>query len=219
MNKKKCLLTVNGISTRGGHRFCGFTDPPLSAEGRQAVMGLRDRLLNAKDGLPKIWYLSDRRRTVESFEVLTAGMQAPIVRLTDRLREINFGDYENLTWDELPPDFQRSYELAMSAPMPLRFPNGESFYEMCERVTTGALDILSFADDDSDIGILGHQGSIRLWQLLATGQEPREFFNNQPDFATASWASISVADVASWRQRYMAPRTEYTPLSSLRQQD
>ena len=218
MSKKKCLLMVNGISTRGGNRFCGFTDPPLSGAGRQAMMSLRDELIGSNEGLPKIWYVSDRRRAIESFETLTAGMHAPVVRLTEKLREINFGDYENLTWDELPPDFQRSYEIAMNVPMTLRFPNGESFYEMCERVTAGALEILSFADDDSDLGILGHQGSIRLWQVIAAGLEPREFFNNQPNFATARWAEISVSDVATWRKKFMAPRVEYTPLSTAGQE-
>jgi len=202
---------VNGVSTRAGNRFSGWTDPPLSVLGQQAVMALRDRMISQNDSLPRIWYVSDRRRAVASFEIVTAGMHAPVVRLTEKLREINFGDYENLTWDELPPDFQRTYELALTDPMPLRFPHGESFFEMCDRVTTGAIDILSFVGDDSDLGILGHQGSVRLWQMLATGAPPRDFFVDAPEFASASWVNISLADVASWRQKYMAPRAEYSP--------
>jgi broad specificity phosphatase PhoE len=141
---RRCLVVMNGRSTRGSAgRFCGFTDPPLSPKGRQKVMSMRQKLLETNPRLPRIWYVSDRRRAIETFEIMTAGMPAPVVRLSDKLREINFGDFENLTWEELPPDFQQQYEACLTDPMSLKFPGGEGFRDLCERVTASALEILS----------------------------------------------------------------------------
>ncbi len=68
LSQRRCLVVQNGRSTRGqADRFCGWTDPPLSGQGRQAVLTLRQKLLDSGVRLPKIWYVSDRRRAVESF--------------------------------------------------------------------------------------------------------------------------------------------------------
>jgi broad specificity phosphatase PhoE len=203
---RRCLVVMSGRSTRGeASRFCGFTDPPMASEGRLAVLTLREALLAEGATLPAIWYVSDRRRAVETFEILTAGMRAPVVRLTDKLREINFGDYENLTWEELPADFQRHYEGCLKAPMDLKFPRGESFRDMCERVSTGALEYLSYEEDNSNIGVIGHQGSMRLWMMMAHGIPPDAFFDDTPELGKGLWLDISVGHVAQWRRKYLSP--------------
>lgn len=203
---RRCYIVMAGRSTRGqADRFCGWTDPPLSAQGRHAVLALRQRLTEQRARLPKIWYVSDRRRAVETFEVMSAGMHAPVVRLSDKLREINFGQYENLTWEELPEDFQRLYETSLRAPMELKFPGGEGFREMCDRVSSGALEILSYEEDDSDIGVVGHQGSMRLWMMMAEGLPPSSFFDETPELAEGRWLELDVAHVAQWRRKYLNP--------------
>lgn len=203
--KRRIFAVVNAKSTRASDRFCGFTDPPLSDAGVQSVLELRQAQAQTGRRSPKIWYVSDRRRTQETFELMTAGMHAPVVRITDRLREMNFGDFENLTWDELPDDFQRHYESCQNEPMGLVFPGGETFKELCSRVSSLALEVLSYDRDDADIGIIGHQGSIRLWQLMSQEKSPSEFFNSTPENATAEWLDISAIRVANWRRKYLEP--------------
>lgn len=205
-SQRRCFVVLNGRSTRGNaDRFCGWTDPPLSSQGRQAVLSLRQKLVESGVRLPKTWYVSDRRRAVESFEIMSAGMHAPVVRITDKLREINFGAYENLTWEELPDDFQRHYEACLRAPMDLKFPSGEAFREFCDRVSTGALEILSYAEDDSDVGVVGHQGSLRLWFMMAEGLPPEAFFDQTPELGDGRWLRIGVTDVGAWRRKFLAP--------------
>ena len=200
--KRRCLLILNGRSTRGQHdRFCGWTNPPISEEGRQQMLTRRKEVIESGLGLPPVWYVSDRRRAVESFEIMTAGMRAPVIRLTKSLREMNFGDYENLTWEELPADFQRDYEINLQKPLNLRFPDGESFIEMCDRVSAGALEILSYEGDRSDVAILGHQGSLRIWHLMAHDKPVTEFFSGGSDVPPTAWLEISSGDVAGWRRR------------------
>ena len=206
LSQRRCFVVLNGRSTRGqADRFCGWTDPPLSTQGQQAVLVLRQKLQESGTRLPKIWYVSDRRRAVESFEIMTAGMHAPVVRIADKLREINFGAYENLTWEELPDDFQRHYEACLRSPMELKFPSGEGFRELCDRVSAGALEILSYEEDDSDIGIVGHQGSLRLWFMMAEGLPPEAFFNDTPELGDGRWLRIGMQDVAQWRRKHLSP--------------
>ena len=204
--ERRCLIVMSGRSTRGlADRFCGWTDPPLSSEGRQGVLSLRQRIMASGTRLPKIWYVSDRRRASETFEIMTAGMHAPVVRLSEKLREIHFGQSENLTWEELPEDFQRQYELCINAPMELRFPGGEGFYDLCDRVSAIALEILSYEEDKSDIGIVGHQGSMRIWIMMASGLAPEAFFEETPELGNGRWLTIDVAQVAEWRRRHLSP--------------
>jgi broad specificity phosphatase PhoE len=207
MNQRRCFIVMSGRSTRGhATRFCGFTDPPLSSEGRKVVLALREGLLTGGTALPPVWYVSDRRRASETFEILTAGMRAPVVRLSDKLREINFGDYENLTWEELPEDFQRHYESCLKAPMELKFPRGESFREMCDRVSGGALEFLSYEDEEgARMGVVGHQGSMRLWMMMAKGLAPEAFFDDTPELGQGLWLDISVHHVAQWRLKHLLP--------------
>jgi broad specificity phosphatase PhoE len=198
---RRVLLVQNGESSRGhGDRFCGFTDPPLSEKGRQDVLDFLNRL--GKDRLPRCWFSSDRRRAQETFDILSAGLHAPIIRLTDTLREMNFGDFENLTWEELPPAFQRHYESCLKDPRDLKFPRGESFLDLCRRVSSGALEILAY-DDNSDIGIVGHQGSIKIWSMMANALAPAHFFEAIPEFSQGIWLNISLGDVASWRRAHL----------------
>lgn len=205
-SQRRCFVVLNGRSTRGNaDRFCGWTDPPLSSQGRQAVLDLRQKLTDNGTSLPRIWYVSDRRRAVETFEIMSAGMHMPVVRITDKLREINFGAYENLTWEELPDDFQRHYEACLRAPLDLKFPSGEGFREFCERVSSAALEILSYEEDDSDIGVVGHQGSLRLWFMMAEGTPPEAFFEQKLELGDGGWLRIGVQDVAAWRRKHLSP--------------
>lgn len=210
--RKRCFIVLNGRSTRGqGDRFCGWTDPPLSPQGRQAILALRQELLETHTRLPTIWYVSDRRRALETFEIMTAGMRAPVVRLSERLREIHFGAYENLTWEELPDEFKTTYEACLTKPMELKFPGGEAFRDMCERVTGHALEILSYDEDDADLGIVGHQGSLRLWSMMAAGLPPEAFFDETPELGRGRWLNLGVADVAQWRRKFLGPPGAGTP--------
>src|SRR5690606_27849713 len=99
---------------------------------------------------------------------------------------------------------QRHYEACIAAPMDLKFPGGESFAEMCERVSRGALEILSY-EDDADTGVVGHQGSMRLWMLMAQGEPPTKFFDETPELGRGLWLDIGLQQVVQWRRRYLTP--------------
>jgi broad specificity phosphatase PhoE len=75
----------------------------------------------------------------------------------DRLREIDFGDVEGLGFDELPPGLQRGL---LREPTRVRFPGGETYAELQDRVGE-ALDEIARRHDGQTVVVVSHTGSIR----------------------------------------------------------
>jgi len=121
-------------------RCYGSLDVGLSETGRRQMVGVAEYLAAeslvkenpAKQPLSAI-YASPLSRTRESAGILAAALQSPL-EISAGLREINFGDFEGLTYDEIAARHPDLYRLWMERPTQIRFPNGESFSEMRVRV-------------------------------------------------------------------------------------
>ena len=138
-------------------RLCGWADPPLSPAGIEQAARLHTRLRHRR--FEAAWS-SDLTRASE-FARLSFGEARPDVRL----REIDFGDLEGKTWDELDEETQAAL---------MRFegftaPGGESVETLRERV----LGFLGDLGPGSQL-IFTHGGVIRLLQALSgSGHPPR----------------------------------------------
>ncbi len=130
-------------------RFLGWHDPPLTARGRRQAERLRAEL--AGHDFAGVWS-SDLSRAVE-----TARLAWGEPREDRRLREMDLGALEGLTWAELSREL-RSRLVAFEG---FDAPGGETFADFASRV--GA-----FVDDliDGDHVVFTHGGVIRL--LLRT---------------------------------------------------
>jgi broad specificity phosphatase PhoE len=73
-------------------RFIGRTDPPLTPAGREAATAK----LAAVD--VKAIYVSPLRRAIETAEAIRCGVEPVVI---DELAEIDFGEWEGLTWQEI----------------------------------------------------------------------------------------------------------------------
>ena len=105
------------------HRLLGWTDLALNAEGERQAM-----LLGAATDITRytgVWS-SDLRRAVDTARL--AGWQATPDR---RLREIDFGKLEGLTWTELDPVVRKGL-AAFEGFAP---PGGESVAMFTQRTT------------------------------------------------------------------------------------
>jgi broad specificity phosphatase PhoE len=83
-----------------------------------------------------------------------------------RLREIDRGEAEGLAFEELSPELQRGL---LEEPLRVRFPGGESWDELRERVMA-ALDEIAARHPDETVAVVTHAGAIRAalatWLLL-----------------------------------------------------
>jgi alpha-ribazole phosphatase len=171
VNLTRLILVRHGEpdeSVRG--RCYGRLDPGLSLRGQVQIRTVR-RLLR---GVPlSNVYSSPRRRAKESARLLARGRKDPIV--DDRLREIDFGELEGLTYDEIAARFPETYEAWMRHPTEVVFPGGESFPAMTGRVCE-ALDQLRLAHGGQPIVVVSHGGVNRIAIARALGLEPARIF-------------------------------------------
>lgn len=134
-------------SERG--KLCGWTDVPLSPLGRDQAIRLRPRLERHRfDG---VW-TSDLARAREFARLSFDGAHPD-----SRLREVDFGDLEGLTWDECDPQTRD----ALSGFGGFTAPGGESVESFQDRVV-GFLTELG----PGNHLIFTHGGVIRLLHML-----------------------------------------------------
>ena len=136
---KRILLIRHGEvaeSFRG--RFIGTTEAPLSDSGRAECRALRQRVA---DFSPELFFCSPLRRAIESLELV----KVPHVRsvFDPRLREIDFGRWEGLLFDEIA-GIATPEELRVWAEEPERmvFPGGEAFAAFAARVDAFTRDLV-----------------------------------------------------------------------------
>jgi len=112
------------------HLCYGSLDVGLSDKGRaqmkQVAGDLRAEPVTAI-------YSSPRARALESARILSQVQPCSLEVVAD-LREIDFGDFEGLSYDEIAARYPELYRQWMETPTEVRFPNGESFSEMRARV-------------------------------------------------------------------------------------
>jgi alpha-ribazole phosphatase len=133
----------------------GHTDVPLADSFTTELAAVRANLPGTFD----VVYSSPSRRCVQ-----LAGQLTPAVHLDERLRELNFGEWEGQTWDSI--DRQAS-ELWMQDFVNRAPPGGESMHQMNERVMDFWLELVR--QPYQHVGIVTHGGVIRL--LLAADRQ------------------------------------------------
>ena len=166
-------------SARG--RCYGKLDVGLSAEGisqmRAAATLLEDESLDAI-------YASPRTRTMESARVV-AEVCGPSVIPLEPLSEIDFGDFEGRTYDEIAATHPEKYREWMERPTQVQFPNGESFTAMWERVTGCVLKLLE-EHKGRTIALVSHGGVNRIVLAWAMGLPRDKVFHLGQKYAAVN---------------------------------
>jgi broad specificity phosphatase PhoE len=106
-------------------RCYGSLDVGLSPAGREHALALAPRL--ARLGYDAV-YSSPRARARETAEACSSG-----VVIDDGLRELDFGELEGRTYDEIAASEPDLYRAWMETPTRVTFPGGESYADLKER--------------------------------------------------------------------------------------
>ena len=126
------------------HLYCGSTDLPLSETGKAELQTLHYDIKNVR------FITSGMKRTNETLRILFGDVPFD----TDpRFREIDFGDFEMHSYEELKddPDYQAWITGDNTSNVP---PNGESGVQMTKRV------LRAFSEIREDTCIITHGGCI-----------------------------------------------------------
>jgi broad specificity phosphatase PhoE len=161
-------LFIRHAETEMAGRFCGHSDPELDAQGRMQLTPLAHLL----SGEPiDIVYSSDLRRASATAQAIAAVREIPQV-VRPALREIDFGQWEGLSWEQieqLDPAYARKW---MGRYPHLAAPSGESFQAFEARV----LEEVKFLLDSNrgPIAVVTHGGVLRVVLRHLCGQSDEE---------------------------------------------
>lgn len=156
-------------------RCCGRLDPPLSRTGRRQIDAARDWM--APFGCVDV-YCSPLRRAVESAKLL-AGRRR--ITSDDRLREIDFGAIEGLTYAEIERRYPDLFRVWMTRPTEVTFPGGEPFDAMASRVRDALADVRCQCAGRT-IALVAHGGVNRLVLADALGLPLASMFRLAQDY-------------------------------------
>jgi len=113
-----------------GRRYCGRTDVPLTSAGRRDATALGSRLASIAGGA--LVRTSPLRRAVETAALIARG--GPFW-VDERLREIDFGAAEGLSFAELARRWPDLGATLASGGVPAGWPEGESWSDCRARAT------------------------------------------------------------------------------------
>ncbi len=154
----RLLLVRHGeTELNSSERFWGHTDVALSAAGLRQAEQLCHRLATEKID---ITYSSNLKRASLTAETI-ASRHKPEIIICPELREIDFGQLEGLTFDEICQLYPKMAELWTNWDLQTKFPGGESVDELDTRVSK-FLDRLQKHAPEETILIVAHSAPLRL---------------------------------------------------------
>jgi broad specificity phosphatase PhoE len=138
-------------------RCYGHLDIALSDAGRAHAESIAHLVVNEA---PCAIYSSSSRRAVETAQPLAAALHQSI-KIRDSLREIDFGSFEGLSYDEIAARYPEAWVDWMATPTAVRFPGGESYPILAKRTRDEAARLLA-AHPRQSIAIVSHSGPMRV---------------------------------------------------------
>jgi 2,3-bisphosphoglycerate-dependent phosphoglycerate mutase len=151
-------------------RIQGQTDRPLSALGRRQAARLAELLANEQIDEA---HASDLKRAWDTAEAI-AGPRGLQVRPEPRLRELKFGNFEGMTYDEIQradPEGWHVWETLRIGP-----PGGETLAQVAERVSAFMTWLTAAsASEGRAVLLVAHRGTLRVLLCLVLGLPPQAY--------------------------------------------
>jgi len=158
----KLLLVRHGETewNKAG-RFQGHTDVELNNTGRWQAERLRDRLAGQRID---VVYSSDLKRTLDTAQIVVSGRGLTVIPCKE-LREINFGELEGMTFDEI----RRRYPAWGDRNAEVSIPGGESLEQLASRVKLFASWLIEQHSEDETVLIVAHGALLRVLVCVLLG--------------------------------------------------
>jgi alpha-ribazole phosphatase len=155
-------------------RCYGSLDFGLSLEGRAAAVALGDVLAPIRiDSV----VASPRLRAIQTAEPIAA----PVV--DERFRELDFGELEGLTYEEVERTRPDLYRRWMETPTEVAFPGGESYASLAARVRPAVDELVAAGGTHV---VVSHGGPIRAVLAECLGMPAAAIFRLAQDYGRVS---------------------------------
>src|SRR5713226_4025766 len=151
------LIRHGETSWNAQGKWQGHAHVPLNDEGRRQAARLAEHLAVADGDITAI-YASDSVRAYETAQIIGARLGKLVVPDV-RLREIDMGEWQGLTSDEVRAWDAERYAEVMSDPVNIARPGGESSLQVAIRAIS-ALDEIAERHRDQHVLAVTHGGTI-----------------------------------------------------------
>ena len=154
---KKLLLVRHGeVGEEYLDRYIGSTDISMSPRGREQVKAVRPLL---QGNLPDLCISSTMKRCRDTAAILTEGSGIELIFDPD-LREIDFGNWEGMTFEEILEDFPDEMDRWIEFSPEFIFPGGERIGDFQARIEVAASRLA--ANPADTLLLCTHGGVIRM---------------------------------------------------------
>lgn len=139
-------------------RYSGYSNTELSQTGKEQAHELSE-FLKKNVNVDKI-YVSKLKRTEDTIYEYAKEKEIEVKKI-EALNEMNFGDFDGLTLEEIENKYPKDYAEFMRGKAMFRFPNGENIEECYNRNIDAFKKIFSESGQDEEVMICGHMGTVR----------------------------------------------------------
>jgi alpha-ribazole phosphatase len=158
----KLIFVRHGeTNENAGHCYLGHTDSPLNEAGRKQIGLIAEQFLQKRfDKKTTSLFSSDLVRAQESARIIGNGLKlTPTPEFA--LRELNFGDWECLTYEQIKEREPLALTNWIDDPFSEAPPNGETLAELGARFDAWLEQVLLLHAQDETLIIVCHGGPIR----------------------------------------------------------
>jgi len=191
MDRMSRLVFVRHAETDLAGTFCGHTDPPVNDRGHEQIAALVDSLTDAE--IHEV-YTSDLRRARTTANALAQRSAWPVIA-TAQLREIYFGEWEGLTWEQIERR-DADYARRWTDDFPKLAPPGGETYENFEQRVLEEIERIDEMSGETEVAVVTHAGVMRVVLQQICGTPAEEAWAD-----TSQYCSTFVCDPATWLQR------------------
>lgn len=196
-------------SDTGG--VAGRSDIPLSDVGEAAVTTL-GQTFKPETSFTQ-WFSSPLQRTRQTSSILRSELSSisndplPEDCIDARLVELNFGDWEGMTWDDVHRDYEQSMRHWGEDWVNRSPPNGESFDDQVHRCGQWLSDWKRnlISDSASSTMVIAHGGTIRALLCLCLNWQLSNAMSFNIDPASICWLQ-QATETAPWKARMINSR-------------
>jgi len=149
-------------------RYWGRTDVELGKLGLKQAERLRETLATRKiDAI----FASERQRAHKTARIIASEHETDVT-IYPELNEVNFGDIEGMTFEEVNQRYPDVAEAWIKGGLDFRYPGGESLSELGERAIRFACRLKDLTPE-ATVLIVAHSGVLRLLicHLLDIGRD------------------------------------------------
>jgi alpha-ribazole phosphatase len=132
--------------------YSGWTDLPLDEVGEAQAVRIGERLGGEKISAV---YTSDRSRAISTAEQISRRLGVPAI-VVPRLREINYGEWEGMSPDDIRIRYGRIYEDWLLDAEQFAPPGGETLAELLARVLP-AIDEIVERHPGESVAVVAHK--------------------------------------------------------------